>query len=96
VELNDQSLLYDYSLGNNYPNPFNPVTKIKYSIKYSGIVTIKVYTALGEEIKTLVNDIKAAGNYEVEFSTNNLPSGVYLYKLQCGQFATSKKMLLLK
>ncbi len=86
----------DFSLDQNYPNPFNPSTKITYSIKEEGLVTLKVYDILGKEIVTLVNENKAAGNYEAEFNASQLPSGMYIYKIQSGSFSDVKKMLLTK
>ena len=80
----------------NYPNPFNPATKISYSIKEESLVTIKVYDILGKEIVTLVNENKPAGNYESEFNASSLPSGMYIYKIQAGQFYDAKKMILTK
>jgi len=85
-----------FSLEQNYPNPFNPSTKIKYSIPASEFVTLKVYNLLGEVVVSLVNENEPAGSYEVEFIASLLPSGVYLYKLQAGDFIETKKMLLLK
>jgi hypothetical protein len=85
-----------FSLSQNYPNPFNPSTKIKYSIPEKSEVQIKVFNVLGEKIKTLVNEEKPAGEYEVEFDGSTLPSGVYLYQLQAGGYISVKKMLLLK
>ena len=93
-----------FSLEQNYPNPFNPTTKIKYSIptvtlrqaQSDNWVTLKVYDVLGNEITTLVNERKPAGNYEVEFSGNDLPSGVYFYQLKAGSFIQTKKMILLR
>ncbi|MCC6254603.1 MAG: T9SS type A sorting domain-containing protein, partial [Ignavibacteriaceae bacterium] len=69
---------------------------IKYSLKDEGRVTVKIFNTLGEEIRTLVDEIKSAGNYNLEFNANNLPSGVYIYRLQSGEFVSSKKMLLIK
>jgi hypothetical protein len=89
-------LLNEYTLLQNYPNPFNPSTKISYSIKEEGLVTLKVYDILGKEIATLVNENKPSGNYEAEFNASALPSGMYIYKLQAGNFTDVKKMLLLK
>jgi hypothetical protein len=83
-------------LHQNYPNPFNPSTKISYSIKEEGLVTLKVYDVLGKEVATLVNENKPEGNYEVEFNASALPSGMYIYKLQVGNFTDVKKMLLTK
>ncbi|RKY92064.1 MAG: hypothetical protein DRQ13_10780 [Ignavibacteriae bacterium] len=89
-----------YSLTNNYPNPFNPSTIIKYSVPENEYVTLKVYDAIGNEISTLVNEEKQAGNYEVEFSApggaTSLSSGIYFYRLQAGSFVETKKMVLLK
>ena len=86
----------DYILLQNYPNPFNPSTKISYSIKEEGLVTLKVYDVLGKEIATLVNENKATGTYEAEFNASQLPSGMYIYKIQSGQFSDVKKMILTK
>ena len=85
-----------YSLSQNYPNPFNPVTKINYSLAHSGKAIIKIYDVLGREIRTLVNEEKPAGNHTVEFNAAGLASGVYIYRLQAGDFVSSKKMLFLK
>jgi len=113
----EQDIPGTFSLSQNYPNPFNPTTKIKYSIPSSdnpltggergGLVTLKVYDALGNEITTLVNEEKSAGTYEVEFNAGEtrriaLTSGIYFYKLQvyapgrAGSFVETKKMILLK
>ena len=85
-----------YSLDQNYPNPFNPTTTIKFSTPRKGFVTIKLYNIVGEEIATLINEEKAAGNYKIEFDATLLPSGVYFYQLRAGDFVETKKMLLLK
>lgn len=85
-----------FNLKQNYPNPFNPTTKIGFSIPSAGIVELKVFDILGNEITTLVNDFKPAGNYTVEFNAGNLPSGIYFYKLQAGNRVLSGKMILLK
>ena len=85
-----------YSLAQNYPNPFNPATTIKYSIPKEGLVTLKVYNVIGEEVATLVNEIKQVGNYNLTFDAENLSSGVYLYRLKAGSFVETKKMILVK
>ncbi|MGE5411718.1 MAG: T9SS type A sorting domain-containing protein, partial [Clostridiales bacterium] len=85
-----------YSLSQNYPNPFNPTTKIVYAIQKQEFVTLKVYDLLGNEVATLVNEIKQTGSHSVEFKASSLPSGVYMYTLQAGQFRESKKLLLIK
>lgn len=66
-----------YRLFQNYPNPFNPVSTIKFDIRTSGNVSMKVFDVLGNEVVTLVNEVKNAGRHEVEFNAGNLPSGVY-------------------
>lgn len=89
-----------FSLWQNYPNPFNPKTSIQYVIDSQQFVTLKVYDILGNEIATLVNEDKPAGEYEVEFNASsgigNLVSGIYFYKLKAGNFIQTKKMILLK
>ncbi len=80
----------------NYPNPFNPITQIKYSIKEPGNVTLKIFNALGEEIKTLVNEFKDSGTYSVNFNASQLPSGVYIYSMNAPNFRKVIKMTVLK
>ncbi|MHB1688059.1 MAG: T9SS type A sorting domain-containing protein [Ignavibacteriaceae bacterium] len=80
----------------NYPNPFNPATTISYSIPVRNFVTLKVYDLFGKEVATLVNEEKNAGNYKIEFNGNKLSSGVYFYRIQTGNFAETKKLILLK
>jgi hypothetical protein len=86
----------EYSLSQNYPNPFNPSTKIKYAIRERSFVELKIYDILGSEVNVIVNKEQSAGSYEVEFSATSLPSGLYFYKLQAGDFVETKKMVLLK
>lgn len=86
----------EYKLSQNYPNPFNPTTKITYQIPNTGFVTLKVYDILGRELVTLINEEKPAGNYEVTFNGQDLPSGIYFYKLQAGDYSSAKKMILMK
>jgi hypothetical protein len=97
----------DYSLSNNFPNPFNPTTTIRYTIpsaiatplergKQSQLITLKVYDVLGKEVATLVNEEKPSGSYEVTWYAENLPSGVYLYQIIAGNYLESKKMVLIK
>lgn len=89
-----------YDLAQNYPNPFNPRTTIRYQLPKDGLVTLKIYDILGSEIATLVNEEKIAGKYEINFSAtggaSSLASGVYIYKIQAGDFTSSKKMILIK
>jgi hypothetical protein len=90
------SLPSSYVLAQNYPNPFNPATKINFSIPLSGLVTLKVYDILGKEVMTLVNEVKTAGEYRIDFDGGRLSSGIYFYKLEAGQFTATKKMMLVK
>ena len=92
----ESSLNFSYELAQNYPNPFNPSTKIEYSIPKASFVTLKVYDVLGREVATLVNEEKAVGRYEVEFNGNSLSSGIYFYKIQAGEYASVKKMILIR
>ncbi|MBK8984198.1 MAG: T9SS type A sorting domain-containing protein [Ignavibacteria bacterium] len=85
-----------FSLMQNYPNPFNPSTKIAYTIPNNGLVTLKIYNLLGKEVASLINEVKSAGTYEVNFNGANLSSGVYFYRLESGNFVDTKKMFLLK
>ena len=86
----------EFRLEQNYPNPFNPVTHLEFGILELGFVSLKVYDIMGTEIIALVNEIKPAGTYEVEFDGSNLSSGIYFYKLEAGSFAQTKRMLLVK
>lgn len=90
------SVANDFCLFQNYPNPFNPSTQINYQIPEKGLVTLKIFTVLGNEVATLVNEEKSAGNYSVSFYTNTLSSGVYFYRLTVGAFLNTKKMILLR
>lgn len=85
-----------YTLSQNYPNPFNPYTNIAYSIPRSGHITLKVYSILGKEVMTLVNENQAAGEYTVGFNAGNLSSGVYIYRIDAGNYTSSKKLTLLR
>ncbi|HSD64141.1 MAG TPA: M28 family peptidase [Ignavibacteriaceae bacterium] len=88
--------VFSYTLEQNYPNPFNPQTTINFSIAETRPVTLKLFDVLGSEVLTLVNEVKEAGNYSVTFSGNNLSSGIYMYKLNAGNFTSVKKMMLTK
>ena len=85
-----------YSLSQNFPNPFNPVTNIKYDLPKDVFVTIKIYDLLGRKIKTLVSEFKRAGSYLVSFNGSELASGVYIYGIQAGDFIRVKRMVLIK
>ncbi len=96
VSNNNGSTPLSYSLNQNYPNPFNPTTKIKYSIPFAGKVKIKVYDVLGKEVKTLTDEYKEAGIYEIKFDGSNLSSGIYLYRITAGTFTKTLKFVLMK
>jgi hypothetical protein len=90
-----------FSLEQNYPNPFNPSTTINWQIAVGCNVTLKVYDMLGREVTTLVDEFEPAGSYNTKFSSEiyrgeSLPSGIYIYTFQAGQFIQSKKMIVLK
>ena len=85
-----------FSLSQNYPNPFNPSTRIKYAIGSRQLVTLRVFDVLGNEIATLVNEQKPAGEYEIEFDGTELTSGIYFYQLIAGSSIETKKMMLIK
>ena len=94
--VDNQNILKEFKLYQNYPNPFNPSTIIQYYIPEAGKVSLKVFNLLGEEIKTLLDDYKVAGNHEVSFDGRSLVSGIYFYKLDFNQYSSVKKMIILK
>ena len=93
-QLNNIPLAFD--LKQNFPNPFNPVTRIDYSLPNSGHVKLTVYNMLGQQVATLVNYFKTTGTHSIVWNAENLASGMYIYKLQAGEQVISKKMLLMK
>ncbi len=102
IEVNIETI-YDFALSQNYPNPFNPTTKIKYTIPSvtlsdaeGSLVTLTIFDILGKKITVLVNEVKPAGSYEVEFDGSELSSGIYYYQLTAGTYSEVRKMMLLK
>ena len=89
-----------YNLSQNYPNPFNPTTKIDYELPYDGQVSIILYDISGREVLSLLNEVKTAGYYTVQFNGSNLASGVYFYRLVVSHsnpnFIMAKKMTVIK
>jgi hypothetical protein len=85
-----------FGLMQNYPNPFNPSTQIGFQVADYGLVTLKVYDVLGREVATLVNEGLKAGSHQTTFDATGLASGVYLYRLQAGGVAETKKLLLFR
>jgi len=86
----------EYSLFNNYPNPFNPSTKIKFNLPKTSKVKLNIYDIVGRKVKTLLDEIKNPGSYEVVFDASDLASGMYIYTIKAGSFQSSNKMMLLK
>lgn len=96
VEKENSEIPRDFSLSQNYPNPFNPSTTINFSIVEYGFVSLKIYDLLGREVATLVNEELGAGTYSTKFDAGNLASGVYVYRITAKNFASTKKMMLVK
>jgi hypothetical protein len=91
-----QSLVKDYRLNQNYPNPFNPSTVISYDLRKAGEVKLQVFNSIGQKVATLVNSAQNAGFHKITFNASGLNSGLYFYKLDTGDFAQTKKMMLIK
>jgi hypothetical protein len=96
VDVEDEVNLSSYKLEQNYPNPFNPSTNIKFGLREAGFVSLKIYDVLGNEVADLVNEHKPAGNFEVNFESNHLSSGIYIYRLVTNNFSETRKMILEK
>jgi len=96
VRYESQSTPGGFLLHQNFPNPFNPATKIQYQVPSFGFVTLKVYDLLGREITTLTSEQLPAGEYERSFDASNLPSGIYFYQLRAGSFIETKKMVMVR
>jgi hypothetical protein len=96
IKPGDSNIPADFNLAQNYPNPFNPVTTINYSVAQEGLVKLNVYNSIGSNVATLVNENKPAGHYSIQFNGSSLASGIYLYRLESGNFSADKKLILLK
>ena len=83
----------DFQLSQNYPNPFNPTTTIKYNLHRAGFVTLKIIALQGRQVAILVDGCQQAGEFDVRWSAGNLPSGIYFYRLQTGDYSEMKKMI---
>ncbi|MDP2300825.1 MAG: DUF1939 domain-containing protein [Ignavibacteria bacterium] len=92
----EDNLPVDFALYQNYPNPFNPSTTITFDLPIRSFVEIKIFDILGREISTLIKDEFDTGKHSIKFSAENLPSGIYFYRISCGEFIQSRKMMLLK
>ena len=95
IENSDEQIPLSFKLYQNYPNPFNPTTTIEFSLPTSEFVSLKIYNILGEEMATLVSERLPAGKYKHNWDASGLASGVYLYRIQAGDYADTKKMVLL-
>ena len=96
VEQTSPTVPAAYSLSQNYPNPFNPSTTIRYALASRGVVSLKVFNILGQEVATLVSAVQEAGSYQATFNASRLTSGIYFYRLKAGNFSDVKRMVLLK
>ncbi|MCX7878121.1 MAG: T9SS type A sorting domain-containing protein [Ignavibacteria bacterium] len=85
-----------FTLNQNYPNPFNPSTILSYTLKTDGNVKLTVFNLVGQSVAVLVDGFQKAGYYEVSFDASELPAGIYLYKLQVGDYSSVKRMTLVK
>ena len=96
VNTNTNTIPKSYSLGQNFPNPFNPSTNIKFNIPKAGHVKLAVYDVLGNQVELLVNNEMAAGSFSTDFNASSLATGVYFYRLEANSFSETKKMILTK
>ena len=92
----EESIPTQFSLSQNFPNPFNPTTEIRFEVGGLGFVSLKIYDILGRVVATLVNENLSAGSYIATWDASKFPSGMYFYKLQAGTFSKTKKLILLK
>jgi hypothetical protein len=96
VESSDGNMPTVFTLSQNYPNPFNPSTTIQYSLPTAEFVTLQVFDLAGKQVASLTNSFQTAGDYQVTWTTDGLPSGLYFYRLQAGEFSAAKKLTLQK
>ncbi len=94
--VNENVIPGSFGLFQNYPNPFNPSTTIKFTIPFSKKVTLKIFNSLGQEVETLINEIKNSGTYNIIWNASAYPGGVYYYELNTEGFRETKKMILVK
>lgn len=85
-----------YILNQNYPNPFNPSTILSYDLKTNAMVRLTIYNLVGQVVQVLVDEYQNTGYYEYSFDASQLPAGIYLYKLQVGDYSSVKRMTLVK
>jgi hypothetical protein len=92
----DAPIASRYELGQNYPNPFNPITHIRFNIPETGNTKLTVFNMMGETVANLVNGVVSAGGHTVSWNAANMPTGVYFYRLESGNFTQTRKLLLVK
>ena len=95
-QITDDGLPKEFRLEQNYPNPFNPTTTIQFAVPKTSIVTIKIYDVIGREVATLIDDEYQPGQYKVVFEAGQLATGLYIYRIQAGDFRETKKLMLVK
>jgi len=86
----------EYSLEQNWPNPFNPSTSIRYSLREAGLTTLSIFDIMGREVMQLVNENQPVGRYQLSFDGSAVPAGLYFYRITSGEFTLVRKMLLIK
>jgi len=96
VDVENEALPTEFALYQNFPNPFNPTTNIKFALPKESNVTLKIYNVLGQEVETLISKVMPAGYHTVDFNATKLSSGMYIYRIEAGDFVQVKKMLLMK
>lgn len=92
----DSDMAINFVLNQNYPNPFNPSTNISFELPTSQFVTLNVYNMLGQQVASIINENVSAGSHTVQFNATDLSSGIYIYRLQAGDFVQTKRMSLIK
>jgi hypothetical protein len=89
-------IIDEFKLNQNFPNPFNPSTKISFQLATNEFVTLRIYDVVGQEVKTLLNSEMQKGKYDIDFNASKLSSGIYFYRIQAGKFIDTKKLILMK
>jgi hypothetical protein len=96
INTNSNEIPSEYKLNQNFPNPFNPSTNIRFALPKSGFVRLSVFDVAGKEVSVLVNERINAGSYSVDWNAANNPSGVYFYRIETEKFSDTKRMILVK